>query len=147
MQETWVQFLGWEDPLEKGKATHSSILPGEFHGLCSPRDCKESDTTERLSPSLALQGTTCVLSTPGHCPSLSSWAVPGVMERKPRQKSITATLPALTGKNTQSPKENIMGTSTPAVWFYHYFSSYLNGSSLTIKWKTLLWYLYDFFFA
>ena len=26
MQETWVQPLGWEDPLEKGKATHSSIL-------------------------------------------------------------------------------------------------------------------------
>ena len=26
MQETSVQFLGWEDPLEKGKATHSSIL-------------------------------------------------------------------------------------------------------------------------
>ena len=25
MQETWVQFLGWEDPLEKGKATQSSI--------------------------------------------------------------------------------------------------------------------------
>ena len=24
--ETWVQFLGWEDPLEKGVATHSSIL-------------------------------------------------------------------------------------------------------------------------
>ena len=26
MQETWVLSLGWEDPLEKGKATHSSIL-------------------------------------------------------------------------------------------------------------------------
>ena len=26
MQETLVRFLGWEDPLEKGKATHSSIL-------------------------------------------------------------------------------------------------------------------------
>ena len=26
MQETWVQSLGWEDPLEKGKATHFSIL-------------------------------------------------------------------------------------------------------------------------
>ena len=26
MQETWVQSLGWGDPLEKGKATHSSIL-------------------------------------------------------------------------------------------------------------------------
>ena len=26
MQETWVRSLGWKDPLEKGKATHSSIL-------------------------------------------------------------------------------------------------------------------------
>ena len=25
--ETWVRSLGWEDPLEKGMATHSSILP------------------------------------------------------------------------------------------------------------------------
>ena len=28
--ETWVQFLSWEDPLEKGKATHSSILTGRI---------------------------------------------------------------------------------------------------------------------
>ena len=26
MWETWVRSLGWEDPLEKGKATHSSIM-------------------------------------------------------------------------------------------------------------------------
>ena len=26
MREIWVQSLGWEDPLEKGKATHSSVL-------------------------------------------------------------------------------------------------------------------------
>ena len=33
MQETQVQSLGWEDPLEKEMATHSSgLLPGEFHG-------------------------------------------------------------------------------------------------------------------
>ena len=32
MQETRVQSPGQEDPLEKGMATHSSILPGEFHG-------------------------------------------------------------------------------------------------------------------
>ena len=32
MQEPLVRFLGWEDLLEKGQATHSSILPGEFHG-------------------------------------------------------------------------------------------------------------------
>ena len=30
-QEAWVQSLGWEDPLEEGMATHSSI-PGESHG-------------------------------------------------------------------------------------------------------------------
>ena len=34
MQETWVQPLGWEDPLEKGKATLTQVFwPGEFHGL------------------------------------------------------------------------------------------------------------------
>ena len=91
MQDTPVRFQ--EDPLEKGWATHSSILglpswlswlricpqcgrpefdpwvgkipwrrerlptpvfwPGEFHGLYSPWDCKESDMTERLSLSLS----------------------------------------------------------------------------------------------
>ena len=45
MWEIWVQSLGWEDPLEKGKATHSS-WPGEFHGLYSPWGCKKLDTTE-----------------------------------------------------------------------------------------------------
>ena len=32
MWETQVGSLGWEDPLEKEIATHSSILPGEFQG-------------------------------------------------------------------------------------------------------------------
>ena len=45
MWETWVQSLGWEDPLEKGKATHSSILAWRIY---SPWGCKESDTTERF---------------------------------------------------------------------------------------------------
>ena len=31
MQETWVQCLGQEDPLEQGKATHCSILDWEIH--------------------------------------------------------------------------------------------------------------------
>ena len=31
IQETWIQSLGQEDPLEKGMATHSSMLAGEFH--------------------------------------------------------------------------------------------------------------------
>ena len=30
MQEMWIQFLGWEDPLEKEMATHFSILAWEI---------------------------------------------------------------------------------------------------------------------
>ena len=55
MWETWVRPLGWEDPLEKGMATHSSILAWKIpmdrgawratvHG-----GRKELDTTEQLS--------------------------------------------------------------------------------------------------
>ena len=55
LQETWVQSLGQEDPLEKGMATHSSILAWEIpmnrgawqatvHG-----GHKESDMTKRLT--------------------------------------------------------------------------------------------------
>ena len=47
MRETWVQSLGWEKPLEKGKATHSSILAWRI-----PWGRKELDTTKRLSLSL-----------------------------------------------------------------------------------------------
>ena len=46
MQETWVRSLDWEDPLEKGKAAHSSIWAWRIPGVA------ESDTTERLSLSL-----------------------------------------------------------------------------------------------
>ena len=60
VQETWARSLCWEDPLEKGKATHSSICPGEFHGLYSPRDHKESDTTKRLSLSPKIPNLQCL---------------------------------------------------------------------------------------
>ena len=49
MREIWVQSLGWEDLLEKGKATHSSILAWRIPGLYSSWGPKESDMTERLS--------------------------------------------------------------------------------------------------
>ena len=49
MWDTWVQSLGWEDPLEKGMAASPIFWPGEFHGLYSPWGRKELDTTERLS--------------------------------------------------------------------------------------------------
>ena len=48
--ETWVRSLGWEDPLEKGKSIHSSILAWRIPWtVYSPWGRKESDTTERLS--------------------------------------------------------------------------------------------------
>ena len=54
MQETWVQSLVQEDPLDKGMATQSSSLPGELHGLrsmagYSPWDGKQVDMTEQLT--------------------------------------------------------------------------------------------------
>ena len=49
MQDTWVQSLGWEDPLEKGKATHPSILARRIPWtVYSPWAHKELDMTERL---------------------------------------------------------------------------------------------------
>ena len=54
MQETSIQLLGWEDPLEKEMATYSNILawrlpwtekPGRLQFMGS----QESDTTEHLS--------------------------------------------------------------------------------------------------
>ena len=49
MQETWVRFLGWEDPWRRERLPTSIFWPGEFHGPYSPWGCKELDTTERLS--------------------------------------------------------------------------------------------------
>ena len=51
IQETQAQSLGWEDPLEKRMATHSSFLAWETPrteelGRLQSMGCKESDTTE-----------------------------------------------------------------------------------------------------
>ena len=51
MQDTWVQSLGREGPLEKEMVAHSSFLPGESHGRRSlasyhPWGCKESDMAD-----------------------------------------------------------------------------------------------------
>ena len=53
VQETWVQSLGQEDPLEKGVATYSSILAWRIPWTMEPSGCspwgpKELDVTERL---------------------------------------------------------------------------------------------------
>ena len=69
MQEMHIQSLVQEDLLEKGMATHSSILPGEFHGQRSQASYSpwgqdtsmgsrhmESDTSEQLTISFLLHG-------------------------------------------------------------------------------------------
>ena len=53
MQETWVQSLGWKDPLEKEMATTPVFLPGKYYEWknlagYSAWGCKELDMTERL---------------------------------------------------------------------------------------------------
>ena len=53
-QETQVQSLGWEDPLEEKMAIHSSILAWEVtctekRGRLQPWGCKEWDTTDHAS--------------------------------------------------------------------------------------------------
>ena len=61
VQETWIQYLGQEDPLEKGMTTHSSILawrvswteePGGLQIMGVVSIYKKSDTTEWLTLSI-----------------------------------------------------------------------------------------------
>ena len=63
MRETWVQFLGWEDPLEKRKAT-----PSRYSGLENSMDYpwgpEESDMTEWLLLHLVFQPASCNCSAP-----------------------------------------------------------------------------------
>ena len=69
MQEIQVQSLGWEDPLEKGMATHSKNLLGESYGQrslvgYSPWGCKELDTTKQLTLSFFREKTSTLQNKP-----------------------------------------------------------------------------------
>ena len=46
VQETWVQPLGWDDPLEKEHLRPPIFWPAEFHGWYSQWGLKESEATE-----------------------------------------------------------------------------------------------------
>ena len=69
MQETWIR--GWEDPLEKGMATHSTVLAWTVPWTEEPGELQS--TTERLILSLA--------HTP--CPSPGDLPSPGIKTRSP----------------------------------------------------------------
>ena len=65
MQETWVQSLGWEDPLEKRTATHSSIMawqiPRAVKSMKSQRVGHDSETFTSLHFLLIKQAATLEL--------------------------------------------------------------------------------------
>ena len=49
MWETWVRSLGWEDPLEKGMATHCSILAWRIPWTVQSMELQEIDIIEQFS--------------------------------------------------------------------------------------------------
>ena len=76
MQETWVLSLGQEDPLEKGMAIHSRMLPAEFHGQRSL--VGYSPWGHRVGHSWVINTTTC----PPRQSSHSRWSN-SILESEP----------------------------------------------------------------
>ena len=76
IQDTWVQSLGWEEPLRRDWLPAPVFLPGGLHGQrslggFSPWGCKESDTTEWLTHThTSKHGILCLMRTGlgSHCP-------------------------------------------------------------------------------
>ena len=71
-RETWIQSLDREDPLEKGVATHSSILAWRIPWTEAPvHGVAESDTTEGISTH-ACTGLCCCMKASSSC---SKWGL------------------------------------------------------------------------
>ena len=92
MQETWVRFLGWEDPLGKGKAPYSSILTWRipWYSLWGHK----SETTEwlSLSPFDAGAGTVNSISVlPALCLHQQG-AIEGALQTQRRKEGLAAAL-------------------------------------------------------
>ena len=75
MQETQVQYMGWENPLERELQPTPVFLPGESHGLAG-YSRKESDTPEQLTPSFLSRTSFCECDLCSHIGTLSSEGPP-----------------------------------------------------------------------
>ena len=64
MWETWVQSLGWKDPLEKEMATHSSILAWRIPWTEEPGGLQSTGSQSRTRLTLQLHFTTCGILVP-----------------------------------------------------------------------------------
>jgi len=102
-QETWIQSLGREDPLEKVWLPTPVLLPGKSHGWrslvgCSPWGQEESDTTEQLHFHFSLSCTGEGNGNPLQCSCLESprdreawWAaIYGVTQSRTRLKQLSS---------------------------------------------------------
>ena len=78
MQETWVQSLGQEDPLEKEMATHSNTLawkipwmeePNRLQSMGSQRVTHDRVTSLSLSPDMIINSGTAAMKNPGQTKS------------------------------------------------------------------------------
>ena len=117
MQETWVQCLGGEDPLEKGMATYSSILAWRIP--CTERNLvgyslwghKESNTTERLSFHFTLVNTQVSLEaqTIKNLPAIQETWVPSLGGENPLEKGMATHLVFLPGEFHR--QRNLVGYS------------------------------------
>ena len=103
MLETWVRSLGWEDPLEKEVAIHSSILAQripwtEEPGGLQSTGLKELDMTERLHFHFDLPeggAFSGVLLCPCLCIHFSRWPVPLIFtQRATRSTSVLFKMPS-----------------------------------------------------
>ena len=74
MQETPVLFLGWDDPLEKGKATHSSILGLPLSQLVKNPPAMQETWVQSLGWEHPLEKGTATHS------SILAWRIPGTEE-------------------------------------------------------------------
>ena len=103
VQETWVQFLGWEDPPEKEMATHSSTLAWKIPWTEEPGGLQsmgllESDMTERLHCHFSLSCFGEGNGNPLQCSCLENprdggawWAaISGVAQSRTRLKRLSS---------------------------------------------------------
>ena len=93
MQETWVQSLGWEDPLKKEMAAHSSMLAWKSHAErslagYSPWGLKELDTTKGFPSSSDLAAAAAVAHMVKNLPAMQETQVRSLSQEDPLKKGM-----------------------------------------------------------
>ena len=113
MRETWVRSLGWEDPLEKGITTHSSILAWRLHGQ------RSLGTVHKLGqePSLLTGRQSAQRPSLKPCPHIQSKGPTFPLYNSNLTESLPTNLPKTDAFHPQSLSTNIT--------FIHFILSWL----------------------